>query len=320
MKVTRQMLHKDLRRYYTPASLTEKIMRRKTTTRLMNLLINKVLRGRTVSGLDCREIYVPSSDGECRIRTIIFKPADAPPDLPVMLFLHGGGYITGLPEMYTDLIEGFIRARPCVVVAPDYRKAFTKPFPAGFNDCYDTLLWLRGHGDAIGVNPGKLIIAGTSAGGGLTAAVTLKARDTMDMSVAFQMPLYGMIDDRQPFDPARQIESPAWGTATNLFGWQSYLAGIIKEGAEVPAYASPARNHDYSDFPPTITFVGSLDPFLHETTAYVEELKQAGIPTEFRIYEGCFHGFDQIAPNTSVGKDALDFMYSSYCKYYDRYM
>jgi acetyl esterase/lipase len=237
-----------------------------------------------------------------------------------MLYIHGGGYISGIPEMFTEAIKRFIEKRPCVVLAPDYRKAYTAPFPAGFNDCYETLLWARDNADRLRIRGENFIVAGHSAGGGLTAAVTLKARDTGEADIAFQMPIYPMIDDRQPSDPGRYIQSPVWDTENNRIGWTAYLAGLKKQRQDIPAYAAPARSTDYRNLPPTITFVGTLEPFMQETRDYVEGLRSAGIEVAFKLFEGCFHGFEGLVPKAAVSQEANQFSLESYADFYDKYI
>ena len=83
-----------------------------------------------------------------------------------------------------------------VVVAPEYRTAFEKPFPADLEDCYAALLFLKVHADELGINDAQIMVGGESAGGGLTVATCLLARDIGEVNIAFQMPLYPMLDDR----------------------------------------------------------------------------------------------------------------------------
>ncbi len=226
----------------------------------------------------------------------------------------------GCPELSIDIIKLFIQTRPCVVVAPDYRKAYTEPYPAGFNDCYDTLRWTTSNADELGATSDGVILAGHSAGGGLTAAVSLKARDTGDVKIAFQMPIYPMIDDRQPQDNLRDIDVIVWNSKTNRIGWNAYLADLQNRGAEIPSYAAPARNSNYHDLPPTITLVGTYDPFYEETKTYVNGLTDAGIDVAFEEYTNCFHAFDFIASGSEISKKAVAFTFENYAKFFDRYV
>lgn len=319
MRVSRSMLHPELRSFYYQGRFAAWMLKFKLFTRLYNLVISRTLAGKDIAGLVCDEMYIPGSDGKTQIRTRIYRPAQQEGPLPLLVYFHGGGYITGNPEGFGDIIKQFIDTRPCVVVAPDYRKAFTAPYPAGFNDCYDTLLWAAANPSALNILDEKIIVAGHSAGGGMTAAVTLKARDTGDVSIVFQMPIYPMIDDQQPEDPDRQIDTIVWSTDTNRAAWKAYLGNLYASGEDIPTYAAPSRESDLEGLPPTITFVGTLEPFYWETKAYVNGLKEAGIEVAYKEYENCFHGFDLFPDCGVIAKDALNFTYDTYAEFYDRY-
>ena len=322
MKVTRQMLHEDLQpaSVYGLQMVAKTLLQYEWSAKILNRLFSKTLAGDVPDSISIEEQFLPTSDGESSIRVKIYRPKDAAGNLPAMLYTHGGGYIIGTPDAHDGMMADFIECRPCVIVAPAYRTAFVKPYPAAFDDCYMTLLWMRDNAEELGVDASKVMIAGHSAGGGLTAAVTLKARDTGDVNVAFQMPFYPMIDDQQPDDPARDIDVPGWDTRTNAFGWASYLKDLRDHQAEIPAYAAPARNTDYSDFPPTVTFVGELEPFYWETVEYVQHLKAAGVDVAFKVYEKCSHGFELIAPDSPIGRDGTKFTFDNYAAFYDRYI
>lgn len=325
MKVTRNMLHEDLQRssVYWSLILSKYLCRYEWSAKISNKMFASKCTTKAPATITVEERYLPTSDGDTKIRVKIYRPkstAGIETKLPPMLYTHGGGYIVGSPDVHDGLLAKFIERRPCVIVAPAYRTALIKPYPAAFDDCYMTLLWMRDNADELGIDANKFMIAGHSAGGGLTAAVTLKARDTKDVDVAFQMPFYPMIDDQQPHDAARFIDVPGWDSKTNAFGWGSYLKDLHERDAEIPAYAAPARNTDYSDFPPTITFVGDLEPFYWETVEYVDRLKSAGVDVAFKIYEKCSHGPDMVVPNSSLGQDSQAFSYDNYADFYDKYV
>jgi len=317
MVVTKKMLNSELRSSYWPFTLLTVIMRKAWGIRLVNFLM-RLSKGKSIGGLHCEERYIPSRNSGPEIRIRIFKPLNYQGDLPGMLYLHGGGYMLGVPEMALPAIKGFIKSRACVIVAPDYRKSSKNPYPAGFNDCYDTLLWIQENSQSLGITSNSFIIGGHSAGGGLTAAVTLKARDTKDVDIAFQMPIYPMLDDRQNTESAKDMSTPVWNSKTNAKGWELYLKDLKDKNVEIPAYAAAVRNSDYTGFPPTITFVADLEPFRDETIAYVETLKKAGIPVAFELFEGCYHGFEALASKTAISKQATRFLMQSYEKFYDQ--
>lgn len=275
------------------------------------------IQGNDVEGLDCEEHHIRSLNDGSEVRVRIYRPAGRDKDsaLPGVLFLHGGGYAIGSPEMSGDTYHLLIAARPCVIVAPDYRKSVETPYPSALNDCYATLLWMKDNAVELGIRQDQLIVAGQSAGGGLTAAVSLMARDRGDVNIAFQLPLYPMIDDRMTTESARDNNAPVWSSRHNRVAWDLYLGEL--RGDEVPKYAAPAREHDLSSLPPTATFVGSLDPFRDETIQYVEGLSAAGVPAAFHLFDGCYHGFDMLGANTDVGKAANDFLREEFARAVD---
>lgn len=317
MRIKKEMLSEDLQPYYGPMMAYARVLGKPWGIRLM-LLIARLSRGRDVDGLACEQRTIPSRSGGRDIRLRIYRPLGIDGPLPGLLYLHGGGYMISTPEDYGAAYSRLIEAAPSVIVAPDYRKSFEAPYPAALDDCYDTLLWMRDHADELGVIPDRFAVAGHSAGGGLTAAVTLKATDSGDVRIAFQAPIYPMIDDKQTTFSS-QFEAPVWGAASNRLGWESYLRGLRESRLAVPAYAAPARTTDYSKLPPTISYVGSVDPFRDEVQTYVDNLRSAGVPVAFELFKGAFHGFEITAPESGVGQAAWAFMMAQYREYVGRY-
>jgi len=309
--------HPELQHQVPRLRRMARLMRIPGVIRLIDWLQRREV-GSDVAGLDCSTVNIASSLDDYSIRTRIYRPLNASGPLPCLVYFHGGGYIMGVPEGSAELIKLFIQTRACVVVAPDYRKAHQKPFPGGFQDCYDAMIWARNNADALGCSD-KIIIGGHSAGGGLTA-VALKARDTAHVDIAFQMPFYPMIDDTQPSDPQRAIDPPVWDTALNAMGWGAYLRDV-RARDEVPSpYAAPARAASFAGLPPTITYVGDKDPFYWETLTYVAELRQAGVDVADTVYEGCYHAFEYIGEGGAIGAQARAFTFENFALFYDRYV
>jgi len=253
-----------------------------------------------------------------KIRTRAFRPEDtASETIPAMIYFHGGGYMMGIPEMANTFYKDILKRRKVAIFSPDYRVSPKDPFPAGFNDCYDVLLWIRDNAKKLNIDPNKIIIAGHSGGGGMAAAITLKARDTGDVAPAFQMPIYPMLDHRMITPSSKMSGSTMWDGEINAKAWGLYLRNII---GDVPAYASPALNEDYSGFPPTISFVGDLEPFYDENIAYIEALKNANVPVIFKIFKGAYHGFEVGSPKTVMWQEGNNFQLDAFEEYYDRYI
>ncbi len=318
MKINKQQLDPELRKFYGPMKFAAGLLGRAWTVRMLNRLGN-LTKGAKIKGLNCAEQWIPGTAGGPDIRVRMFGPANATGKLPGMLYIHGGGYITGSPESFLEVIHRFIATKPCIIVSPAYRRALDAPYPAAFDDCYATLLWMKANAETLGMIADKFIVAGHSAGGGLTAAVSLKATDTQDVAIAFQMPIYPMIDDRQNSASATDNNAPVWNAKTNKFGWKAYLKGLDAQQVPIPAYAAAARATDYSKLPPTITFVGDLEPFKDETLAYVQQLQQAHVPVEFQLFKGCFHAFEMVAPKAKISQSAWAFLLGAYGEYWERY-
>lgn len=235
----------------------------------------------------------------------IYEPAEQNGEAkrPALLWIHGGGYIMGHPSHDDDLLQEIVETVGCVVFSPDYRLAPEHPFPAGLEDCYSTLLWISQSYEEFKIELSRLAIGGASAGGGMTVALALLARDRKGPKICFQMPLYPMIDDRNMTPSSHEITHPAvWNRRNNLAAWSMYLGDGNRE--DVSPYAAPIRADNLADLPPTYTCVGQLDPFRDETIEYVMRLAQAGVEVEFHLYPGGYHAFEIAAPDAPISRKA----------------
>jgi len=247
---------------------------------------------------------IPGGAGEILVK--IYEPAERTgAKLPAMLWIHGGGYVMGHPDMDDVLCERFVQAAKCVVVSVDYRLAPEHPYPAAIDDCYAGLTWMTDEAELLGIDLDRIAIAGASGGGGLTAALALIARDKGGPALIFQMPLYPMIDDRNITASSHEItaDNATWNRTNNLSAWNMYL-GDRNEDSEVSPHAVPARAESLAGLPPTYTCIGQLDLFRDETIEYVARLAQAGVDVEFHLYPGTFHSFEMIVPQAEVSKRA----------------
>ena len=246
-------------------------------------------------GFRVHRVSIPSTGRD--ISVLVVQPTvNARPvaQTPGILWIHGGGYFLGMPEMvYISRALDLVRKYGAVVVSPAYRLAGEAPFPAALEDCYAALLFLKAHANDLGINDSKIMVGGESAGGGLAVATCLLARDLGDVNIAFQMPLYPMIDDRDT-PSSRNNHAPVWNTKRNHRGWDMYL-GSLRRG-EAPAYAAPARAANLAGMPPAYTFVGDIEPFRDETLCYVDALNAAGVPASVDLYTGWFHAYDMLLP------------------------
>lgn len=309
MKVKMSMIDKELRAFGWFFKL---FLNTYTESRFR--LFDKITRifqlGKKDKRLDCVEQWIARSD-QSRMRVCIYKSKGSIEKTPGVLWMHGGGYGMGLPENCLTRAKQLIDTHQCVIISPEYRLTIHAPFPAALDDCYTALLWMKNNAEALGINDNQLFIGGDSAGGGLTAAISLYARDKKEVNIAFQMPLYPMLDDRMQTTSAKDNNAPGWNAKSNRTSWK-LLLGAAFETDNVSEYAAPARATNYANLPKTATFVGELEPFRDETIEYVENLRKAGVSVDFRVFEGCFHAFDYINPYSKVSKAAVAFITSSY--------
>lgn len=276
--------------------------------------------GKPTDGLTFDEVQIDRSGGDGQIRAVIYKTETASPDdgpLPVMLYLHGGGYAIGLPEQAGDNIKRWIDKRSAIFVVPQYRRSLEAPYPAAIDDCYDTLLWVQKNIESLGGDIQNIGVMGHSAGGGLTAALSLRNRDRGDIPLAFQMPIYPMIDDRMITPSSQNPNLPVWNARANKIGWDLYLKDHHARGANIPYDAAPARCEDFSGLPPTFTFVGDQDPFLDETKIYIDNLRAAGVPVKSRIFRGGYHGYENFVPKAAISRDTNNFLLEGYAQAID---
>ena len=251
-------------------------------------------------GIRVQKIYIPA--GARRVPALVLSPEELSASAAGVLWIHGGGYISGMKEMvYISRAIELVKSFGAVVVSPGYRLAPFSPYPAAIDDCYAALLYMKEHASELGVREDQIMVGGESAGGGLCAAVCIRARDTGAVNVAFQMPLYPMLDDRDT-ETSRDNHGRVWNTWKNHFGWRCYLRGTDRE--TLPPYAAPARVENMEGLPPAYTFVSTGEPFYAETLEYIRRLKDCGIPASVDVYETDMHAFDMMRPKDALSIEA----------------
>lgn len=301
MHISNKMIRKEIRTTGVAVRLimpyfTEKKFRK------INKIMEHMKHRNFSKALQMGEIYIPRTDGT-KLRVAVFKPKhEIKEDIPGVLWIHGGGYGIGVPEQDFGFAEILEERHDCVIFMPDYILATEAPYPAAFDDCYNALLYMKEHADEYHIKTDQIFTGGDSAGGGLCVAIDLKAKDTGDVNIAFTMPLYPMLDARKTAS-STDNDAPVWNTKSNEAGW-----GIYLKNQEMSKYAVPALETDYAGFPPTLTYVGTIEPFHDETMELIRQLKESSVPIAYKVYKGCFHAFDIICAKTDVGKDARAFL------------
>ena len=232
---------------------------------------------------------IPGGDGQ-PVRARAYTPRDASTGrLPLLLFLHGGGWVTGDLDSHDDACRTLANASGCKVVALAYRLAPEHKFPAGLMDCHAALQWLAAHADEVGIDARRIAIAGDSAGGNLAAAVTLMARDRGGPALAFQLLVYPVT--HHAFDTPSYLAYSDGYLLTEegmRWNWNHYLPN---DAAGRDPLASPLLAPDLRGLPPALVITAECDPLCDESEAYAKRLADAGVPVELKRYDGMLHAF-----------------------------
>jgi acetyl esterase/lipase len=244
---------------------------------------------------------IPGPKGAPEVRIIVINGQAGAAPRPAIVYLHGGGFIGGVADSKIPSMQRVALEHECVVVCVDYRLAPETRFPGALEDNYAALKWLYESAEASGADRSRIAVMGESAGGGHAAMLAIAARDRGEVSLAGQILIYPMLDDRTgssrrvpPF-----IGTFVWVPASNRYGWTSLL-GVPAGSPTVPAGAVPARVQNLAGLPATFIGVGALDLFVEEDVAYAGRLITSGVPTELLVIPGAFHGFDGLAPESIV--------------------
>jgi len=248
------------------------------------------------------DLKIPGPGESPAVGIRLYRPASAAGNIPVLVWMHGGGMILGNHLSEEGSNASFARDLGIVVVSVNYRLAPQSPAPAAVEDCYAVVEWLVANSAQLAIDPHRLALGGASAGGGLAAATALLAHDRGRIAPAFQLLVYPMLDDRTVLrTDINTINARFWRPESNRYAWSAYL-GEEAGSDNVSDYAAPARRTDLSGLPPAWIGVGALDLFHSEDVDYGERLQRAGVPVDFVVVEGAFHGFDVLFKKKPVSR------------------
>jgi acetyl esterase len=248
-----------------------------------------------------RDRGLPGPHGEIPVR--IYTPEGSTP-FPVLVFFHGGGFVLCDLDTHDGTCRSLAKGAGCVVVSVDYRLAPEHPFPAGPEDCYAALRWVAEHAGELGGDPSRIAVGGDSAGGNLTAAATLMARERGGPDLRFQLLVYPVTNCDFDTDSYREnAEGYFLTTSMMKWFWRQYLPDPSQ--AELPL-ASPLRAPDLSGLPPAHVVTAGYDPLRDEGEAYAARLREAGVAVTARRHDGMFHGFFAMTGLLDAAREAMD--------------
>jgi acetyl esterase/lipase len=251
------------------------------------------------------ELTVPGPAGAPDITLLVLTPTTGTGPWPAIYHTHGGGMVIGDRRLGVEGFAPLAAEHGAVIVSVEYRLAPEHPHPAPVEDCYAGLVWTARHADELGIDPDRILVAGGSAGGGLTAGIALMARDRGFPHLTHQVLIYPMLDDRFVTASSQEVVGDApWDRDANTFGWTALL-GAERGGPDVSPYAAPARATDLSGLPRTYLDVGNAELFRDETLDYAQRLSAAGVVVDLHMWGGAFHGFEGFVPHARVSQSAV---------------
>lgn len=249
--------------------------------------------------IDFRDVVVRVDGGE--IAMTVFQRRDRSAERsPGIYFTHGGGMFSGDRFLGAEEYLDWVERLDAVVVSVEYRLAPEHPDPVPVTDSYAGLRWMWTHADELGIDGTRIVAAGSSAGAGLAAGVSLMARDRGDVRLAGSLLLSPMLDDRGTTQSSRQMaHSGTWDRVSNETAWGALLGGR-RGGDSVSVYAAPARATDLFGLPPTFIDCATVELFRDEAIVYAQRIWAAGGAAELHVWPGGVHGFDRIAPSATL--------------------
>jgi acetyl esterase len=243
---------------------------------------------------------IPGPAGPIPIR--VYNPAPEAGPLPILAYFHGGGWVVCDLDTHDNVCRVLANRSGCIVVAVDYRLAPEHPFPAAVEDAWAASTWLAAHGDELGGDPARLAVGGDSAGGNLTAAVAIRARDAQGPSIAFQLLVYPVTD--YEFESQSYIDN-AQGYYLTVDSMRWYWGHYLEDEAQGAAVeASPLRASDLSRLPPALIITAEYDPLRDQGEAYGLRLQESGGRATISRYDGMIHGFWNLAGPISQARAA----------------
>ncbi|OTB00367.1 hypothetical protein M426DRAFT_236916 [Hypoxylon sp. CI-4A] len=256
-------------------------------------LTNALLTDKSV---EVEDISIPGP--RCDLTISVVRPAtEASGSRPGIFYIHGGALVAADRFAGLDTSVTWAREFNAIALSVEYGRAPEHTGTQPAEDCYAALLWAGEHLLELGIDPERLLLYGTSAGGGLAAATALMARDKGGPNLCGLVLECPMLDDRNEKVSSQQFSTgPFYNSTLNRFAWRCLL-GERAGGDSVSEYEAPARAHDLSRLPPTFLDCATAEPFRDEIVAFASKLWEGGVQAELHVWPGGPHGYDRIVPN-----------------------
>lgn len=236
-----------------------------------------------------QDVAIPGEGIKIPARIYWPKNFDSTKAAPIIAYFHGGGFMLGNVAQFDPLTRSLANATNAVVVSIDYRLAPAHPFPAAVDDCYVATKWVAENAASLGADPNKLVVAGDSAGGNLSAVVALKARDEGAPKIAAQILYYPVVDLTAATWESKTNFSDGYGLSTAA--GKKFNEGYVAKADSANPYLSPLYATSHSNLPPALIITGGFDPLTSATKVYAEKLKNSGVTVTAINFPTIIHGF-----------------------------
>ena len=249
----------------------------------------EMTRGPAAVMAEVHELQAAGPAGAIPLR--LYRSEGAPDVAPVLVYLHGGGWLIGDLDSHDHLCRDLAAQSGCCVVAVDYRLAPEHRFPAAADDAVAAVRWVRQHAADLGLDAGRMAIGGDSAGGNLAAVACLALRDAGELQgVRWQLLIYPAVDLVAQTAAYRDLsEGYLLTTAAMTYFRDQYLGG--DDGLLTDWRASPIRHPSLAGLPPAWIVTAGYDPLRDDGRAYADALTLAGTPAQMICFERQMHGF-----------------------------
>jgi len=255
------------------------------------------------SVLNVEDYSISGFEGDPAVGVRVFRSHQARGAVPALFYIHGGGFVVGNILAEQENAVAIASALDVVVVSVEYRLAPEHPFPAALHDCFAALKWVFEDAEELGVDTTRVGLYGSSAGGGLAAALALYCRDHGGPSICFQYLAIPVLDDRlETQSMSTFVDTPQWNRPSAELSWAYYLGS---GGGDVSRYAAPARADDLRDLPPAYVSTMEFDPLRDEGILYALALLDAGVTVELHSYPGTYHGSTSVK-TASISQRIID--------------
>jgi acetyl esterase len=233
---------------------------------------------------------IPGPHGDIPVR--VYTPTGGTAPRPVLVYIHGGGWVIGDIPTTDAICRDVANRAECVVVSVDYRLSPEHKFPIPLNDCFAAVKWVAENAASVGGDPARIAVGGDSAGGNLSAAIALRARDEGGPTIQHQLLVYPVTNysfDTESYD----VNGKDYLLTRDMMEWfwDHYLN---KPGDGDDPLASPLRAKDLSGLPPATVFTAEFDPLRDEGEAYAQRLSDAGVAVKHIRFDGQIHAFWQM--------------------------